>query len=291
MVVNEMRGEKIDIVPFSEDLADFVAKALSPAKVTQVIISEDGTAADVIVPDHQLSLAIGREGQNARLSARLTGVRVDIRSETQLAEGIPAGHGRDSDVEYAVGEWRPNAETGENEWHAADGSVISESEWNKQAEEAQAEAEAAAAADAEIPEVLEELKAGPWAGSVLPMSDPDQVPPGYEIKGNEQSEMYHVPGSRYYDATKAELWFRSVDAAEGAGYTPPGGSDDTSDSGIDAPADVEEEAAAAPAEAAEAPAETDEAPAAATEAPADDAEAPAEATEAADDEATSEEDD
>jgi N utilization substance protein A len=280
MVVNEMRGEKIDIVPFSEDLADFVAKALSPAKVTQVIISEDGTAADVIVPDHQLSLAIGREGQNARLSARLTGVRVDIRSETQLAEGIPAGHGRDSDVEYAVGEWRPNAETGENEWHAADGSVISESEWNKKAEEAQAEAEAAAAADAEIPEVLEELKAGPWAGSVMPMSDPDQVPPGFEIKGNEQSEVYHVPGSSYYDATKAELWFRSVDAAEGAGYTPPGGGDDTSESDIDASA-----------ESAEAPADTDQVPAEVAEAPADDAAAPAEATEVADGEATSEEDD
>ena len=132
MVVNEMRGEKIDIVPFSEDLADFVAKALSPAKVTAVNISDDGTAADVIVPDHQLSLAIGREGQNARLAARLTGVRVDIRSETQLAEGIPAG-GRDADVEYADGEWRANAETGEMEWHAADGSVISESDWQAQA--------------------------------------------------------------------------------------------------------------------------------------------------------------
>jgi N utilization substance protein A len=133
MVVNELRGEKIDIVPFSEDLADFVAKALSPAKVTQVIISDDGTQADVIVPDHQLSLAIGREGQNARLSARLTGVRVDIRSETQLAEGIPSG-GRDADVEYADGEWIANAETGEMEWHAADGSVISEAAWLAQAE-------------------------------------------------------------------------------------------------------------------------------------------------------------
>ena len=131
MVVNELRGEKIDIVPFSEDLADFVAKALSPAKVSQVIISEDGTQADVIVPDHQLSLAIGREGQNARLSARLTGVRVDIRSETQLAEGIPSG-GRDADVEYADGEWIANAETGEMEWHAADGSVVSESDWQAQ---------------------------------------------------------------------------------------------------------------------------------------------------------------
>jgi N utilization substance protein A len=152
MVVNEMRGEKIDIVPFSEDLADFVAKALSPAKVTAVHISEDGTAADVIVPDHQLSLAIGREGQNARLAARLTGVRVDIRSETQLAEGIPAG-GRDADVEYADGEWRANAETGEMEWHAADGSVISESDWQAQAaaasEAAVADVEDAAASSAD----------------------------------------------------------------------------------------------------------------------------------------------
>src|SRR5215212_5727019 len=70
MVVNELRGEKIDIVPFSEDFADYVAKALSPAKVKEVIISGDGTQADVIVPDHQLSLAIGKEGQNARLAAR-----------------------------------------------------------------------------------------------------------------------------------------------------------------------------------------------------------------------------
>src|SRR5687768_3415804 len=124
MVVNELRGEKVDIVPFSEDLPDFVAKALSPAKVSQVNISDDGTQADVIVPDHQLSLAIGREGQNARLSARLTGVRVDIRSDTQVAEGVPAGGYADDDVEYAEGEWVANAETGEMEWHAADGSVM-----------------------------------------------------------------------------------------------------------------------------------------------------------------------
>jgi N utilization substance protein A len=128
MVVNELRGEKIDIVPFSDDLADFVAKALSPAKVSQVNISDDRTQADVIVPDHQLSLAIGREGQNARLSARLTGVRVDIRSETQVAEGVPAG-GYADEVEYAEGEWVPNADSGEMEWHAADGSVMSQAEW------------------------------------------------------------------------------------------------------------------------------------------------------------------
>ena len=132
MVVTELRGEKIDIVPFSDELPDFVAKALSPAKVSQVNISDDGTQADVIVPDHQLSLAIGREGQNARLSARLTGVRVDIRSETQVAEGVPAGGYADDDVEYAEGEWVANAETGDMEWHAADGSVMSQAEWVEQ---------------------------------------------------------------------------------------------------------------------------------------------------------------
>jgi transcription termination/antitermination protein NusA len=149
MVVNELRGEKIDIVPFSEDLADFVAKALSPAKVSQVLISDDATQADVIVPDHQLSLAIGREGQNARLAARLTGVRIDIRSETQLAEGVPARR-EEEEVEYAEGQWVTNAATGELEWHAADGTVISEAEWNAQqaADEATTTADEVAAEDA-----------------------------------------------------------------------------------------------------------------------------------------------
>ena len=130
MVVNELRGEKIDIVTFSEDLADFVAKALSPAKVTQVIISDDLTQADVIVPDHQLSLAIGKEGQNARLAARLTGVRVDIRGESQPAGGDDFV---DDDTVYEEGEWLQNAETGEMEWHAADGSVVTQEEWTAQA--------------------------------------------------------------------------------------------------------------------------------------------------------------
>src|SRR5205823_1118695 len=89
MVVTELRGEKIDIVPFSDDHADFVAKALSPAKVKEVRIHEDSGIAEVIVPDYQLSLAIGKEGQNARLAARLTGWRVDIKSESQLATVDP----------------------------------------------------------------------------------------------------------------------------------------------------------------------------------------------------------
>jgi N utilization substance protein A len=132
MVVNELRGEKIDIVPYTEDLYDFVAKALSPAKVTEVRLSEDSTQADVIVPDFQLSLAIGKEGQNARLAARLTGVRIDIKSETQAANeanGIFEPRQSPRNAEYAEGEWRTNDETGEMQFHAADGSVMSEKEW------------------------------------------------------------------------------------------------------------------------------------------------------------------
>ena len=132
MVVNELRGEKIDIVSYSEDLHDFVSKALSPAKVTEVRLSEDSTQADVIVPDFQLSLAIGKEGQNARLAARLTGVRIDIKSETQAvneSNGIFEPRQSPRKTEYAEGEWRKNDETGEMQFHNTDGSVISEQEW------------------------------------------------------------------------------------------------------------------------------------------------------------------
>jgi transcription termination/antitermination protein NusA len=90
MVVNELRGEKIDIIPWSDDPSTFVANALSPAKVKEVRINEAEKTALVIVPDYQLSLAIGKEGQNARLAARLTGWRVDIKSETQVGEEAKA---------------------------------------------------------------------------------------------------------------------------------------------------------------------------------------------------------
>ena len=86
MVVNELRGEKIDVVEWSDDPSRFVAKALAPASVKEVRIDRDTQTALVIVPDYQLSLAIGKEGQNARLAARLTGWRIDIKSESQVAE-------------------------------------------------------------------------------------------------------------------------------------------------------------------------------------------------------------
>ena len=85
MVVSELRGEKIDIIPFNDEPARFVAKALSPARVREVLVDDEAKQATVIVPDDQLSLAIGKDGLNARLAARLTGWRVDIRSETEFA--------------------------------------------------------------------------------------------------------------------------------------------------------------------------------------------------------------
>jgi N utilization substance protein A len=86
MVVSELRGEKIDIIPFDEEPARFVAKALSPARVREVILDDEQREATVVVPDDQLSLAIGKDGQNARLANRLTGWKIDIRSETEMSE-------------------------------------------------------------------------------------------------------------------------------------------------------------------------------------------------------------
>ena len=100
MVVAELRGERIDVVPWSDDAATFVAHALSPAKVSSVIIADPEHSATVIVPDDQLSLAIGKEGQNARLAAKLTGWRIDIKSSSQaVTAGLtkaPAGSGEAS---------------------------------------------------------------------------------------------------------------------------------------------------------------------------------------------------
>jgi transcription termination/antitermination protein NusA len=86
MIVSELRGERIDVIPWSEDPANYVGHALSPAKVDRVLIDEEAHTATVIVPDDQLSLAIGKEGQNARLAAKLTGWRIDIKSSSTAAE-------------------------------------------------------------------------------------------------------------------------------------------------------------------------------------------------------------
>jgi len=97
MVVSELRGEKIDIIPYNDEPARFVAKALSPARVREVIVDDDTKEATVIVPDDQLSLAIGREGQNARLAAKLTGWKVDIKSQTEFSQSDEQEYEGESD--------------------------------------------------------------------------------------------------------------------------------------------------------------------------------------------------
>ncbi len=184
MVVNELRGEKIDIVPFSDDHNDFVMKALQPAKVKEVRINYETRVAEVIVPDFQLSLAIGKEGQNARLATRLTGFRIDIRSETEIAEqeAYERTYGTDA---YADGEWIVDPASGEQLWQPTDGSpAMTLEQW----EAAQAsvaadgvEDEVAEALDADVAEAVEEADAAIAASQV----DAEESP-GAEI---DQSDM------------------------------------------------------------------------------------------------------
>ena len=115
MVVNELRGEKIDVVPWSDDAAEFVANALQPAKVREVRTDDATGTAMVVVPDYQLSLAIGKEGQNARLAARLTGWRIDIKSETQVADEARAPSAPSADPEPPTESAEPQAPVTEPE--------------------------------------------------------------------------------------------------------------------------------------------------------------------------------
>ena len=117
MVTNELRGERVDVVPLLDDPVELIQNALAPARVRDVVLDDATGTATVVVSDYQLSLAIGKEGQNARLAARLTGWRIDIKSETQLLEEEAAGYGGQ---EWAEGEWVENA-SGEMEWKPAEG--------------------------------------------------------------------------------------------------------------------------------------------------------------------------
>ena len=188
MVVNELKGEKIDIVPFSDDAADFVMKALSPARVKEVRIHEDTGTAEVIVPDYQLSLAIGKEGQNARLAARLTGWRVDIKSETQLAE--EAAYQTD---DWAQGEWIVHPETGEQMWQPADGTpAMTAEEWSQLgAEQAEADADGDAPAADAVPEAAEADGAGEVADA--PAEDVHAEEPAEDAEGAAETAVEEAP--------------------------------------------------------------------------------------------------
>ena len=112
-VVRELRGEKIDVINWADNAAFLIENALSPAKVIFVVADEEAREAQVIVPDYQLSLAIGKEGQNARLAAKLTGYKIDIKSETQAREmGLFEELGLESQVEEGVYESYDNEQEG-----------------------------------------------------------------------------------------------------------------------------------------------------------------------------------
>ena len=180
MVTNELRGEKVDIVPFSDDPAEFVARALQPARVKEVRLDEETGTATVIVHDFQLSLAIGKEGQNARLAARLTGWRIDIKSESQLADEEAGGA-----EGWAEGEW-VQSESGEMVFQpAGGGAAISMEEWERTGAEGGVEVvpEEAVADGSVVVEVAE--SSGIVEGADWPSAEDDALP---EVIAPEHSE-------------------------------------------------------------------------------------------------------
>ena len=135
-IVNELRGEKIDIITWDENPAILIQNALSPAKVISVIADADEKAAKVVVPDYQLSLAIGKEGQNARLAARLTGFKIDIKSETQARE---SGDFLDYENDYEDDEYDDNSEYDEEGYYKDPDAAEETSSDEEPAEEAPVE--------------------------------------------------------------------------------------------------------------------------------------------------------
>lgn len=144
-IVNELRGEKIDIITWDENPAILIQNALSPAKVISVIADADEKSAKVVVPDYQLSLAIGKEGQNARLAARLTGFKIDIKSETQARE---SGDFMDYENDYEEDDYDDDYDYSDEQL-AGNESLAEEEQADVQAEAFDTEAEENEAADAE----------------------------------------------------------------------------------------------------------------------------------------------
>ena len=124
-IVNELRGEKIDIINWNENPALLIENALSPAKVIAVMADPEEKTALVVVPDYQLSLAIGKEGQNARLAARLTGFKIDIKSETQAKESGDL-YDYDEEEEFYEDEAAEDAENVEESQEAEETEEVSE---------------------------------------------------------------------------------------------------------------------------------------------------------------------
>ena len=210
MVTNELRGERVDVVPFSDDPVELIQNALAPARVREVRLDEETGTATVIVSDFQLSLAIGKEGQNARLAARLTGWRIDIKSETQLAEE-EAGYG---DQEWAEGEWVED-EKGELVWKPAEGGeAMSAEEWTHAAEETGDQA----APDAPAAEATEAERGGrdcgeggarPGGGGTA-----EAASPSWPLEGDGRSDGRGDGGGRGITPTRTCVGCRMVRPAD-----------------------------------------------------------------------------
>jgi N utilization substance protein A len=212
MVVSELRGEKIDIIPWNPEPARFVAKALSPARVREVYLDDEAREATVVVPDDQLALAIGKEGMNARLAARLTGWKVDIQSDTEFAqaeaEAAFGGAGEEGSEDYsgrcaailANGKRCPNAALPASRFcgvpaHQALDGTGTDYVAGPPAEAPEAEIEVEAAdeaqpvADGEPAEVDSgELPVSPEveAEVAAEVAEPEEVPAGIPVEQNEE---------------------------------------------------------------------------------------------------------
>jgi N utilization substance protein A len=212
MVVSELRGEKIDIIPWNPEPARFVAKALSPARVREVYLDDDAKEATVVVPDDQLALAIGKEGMNARLAARLTGWKIDIQSDTEFAqaEAEAAFGGADGAAEgedfsgrcsaiLANGKRCPNAALPGSKYcgvpahqelalHDSDDAepVVSESEPELEAIADQLPPDAESVGPESLPEEAEEADAPVVAEAQL--APPEEVPAGIPVEHEEAAE-------------------------------------------------------------------------------------------------------
>jgi transcription termination/antitermination protein NusA len=230
MVVSELRGEKIDIIPWNAEPARFVAKALSPARVREVYIDDDTREATVVVPDDQLALAIGKEGLNARLAARLTGWRVDIQSDTEFAQA-------EADAAYGGGEGEEfsgrcaavlaNGKRCPNE--ALPGSRYCGLPAHQELAKHEADIPAEAPADAEVATVEEAEALEPVArieeptGGVVVATDagetagsPEQAPPA-EVPAGIQVEPARASDGQPETPADLDIEGRTIDApSEGA---------------------------------------------------------------------------
>ena len=174
MITNELKGERIDVIPYSDDPIELIQNALAPARVREVRLDDTTGTATVIVNDYQLSLAIGKEGQNARLAARLTGWRIDIKSETQLEEEEAGLEGQ----EWAEGEWVVD-DLGNQVWKPAEGGdVLTAADYSTAAETEGAAAVAAKVAAA----ATESAEADEVAGA----SEPTESEPTESEEANAE---------------------------------------------------------------------------------------------------------